>query len=170
MKKWVLAACTVCFMFAVQLTAYAGSEAEEPHSTAACITKEEAKAAACEYIAEGSKFQFAEKKGDAFEVVYYNDSLQEYYQVNLDSHNREVLSYKSWLFRHKGSKNVVLSEEEAMQLVTDEYPDADNLAVNLNYKGDLKSYLVSFNADGMQGTFEINPESGQIIGRQMDME
>ncbi|MEY8338063.1 PepSY domain-containing protein [Lachnospiraceae bacterium 62-35] len=168
MKRVLLAAGIFGFLFAAQMTVYADSEMNE--EAAACITREEACGIALSHIPEGSKFQFAENKGKFYEVVYYNDALQEYYQLNMDSGSGDVRSYKSWLFRHKGSKNVAVSEEEVKELVTAEYPEADNLVVNLDFKGELKSYLVDFTSEGMRGTFEVNPENGQIIGKQVEME
>lgn len=169
MKRSLLAAGTAVFLLAAQMTAYGGSESSEPETGAACITKDEACSIARDYTTEGSKFQFAEYNGDGYEVVYYNGSLQEYYQINVDSLNGKVRSYKSWLFQHKGSKQVVFSEEQAKELVLTEYPDASDLEVSLDYNGDLKSYLVNFQAEDMEGTCKINPENGAIIGKKIQM-
>lgn len=170
MKRFLLAAGTAVFLLAAQMTAYAGSGAARPETAAACITKDEACSIAKSYITEGSKFQYAESRDGGYEVVYYNGDLQEYYQIAVDSQSGTISSYKSWLFQHKGSKQVVFNEDQAKQVVLDQYPEACELAVRLDYKGDLKSYLVDFTADGMRGTCEINPESGTIIGTKLQME
>lgn len=170
MKKMLFAAGSAVFLLAAQMTAYADSGFEQPENVTACITKDKARSIAQDYITEGSKFQFAEHKTGSYEVVYYNDALQEYYQVNVDSLNGDVHSYKSWLFRHKGSKNVSFNEEQAKQLVLDEYPDASDLEVSLDYKGEFKSYRVDFTSEDGKGTWEINPESGTIIGKCMEWE
>lgn len=170
MKRFLLAAGTAMFLLAAQMTVYAGSGSAEPETEAACITKDEACSIAKSYTPEGSKFQYAESRDGGYEVVYYNGDLQEYYQIAVDSVSGKISSYKSWLFQHKGSKQVAFSEDQAKQLVLAQYPEASELAVSLDYKGDLKSYLVDFTTDSLKGTCEINPESGTIIETKLQME
>lgn len=170
MKRWI-AACAVGFMMTAQMTAYASSEMYEPHMVAACITKEEAREAVEDYIAEDCKFQFGENKGNVYEVVYYSESQGEYYKIKLDSQSGDIMMYKSWIHGHKGSKNVTLSEDEAMETVTSEISEAENLEVKLDYEnGNTKVYRIYFDADGMQGFYEINPENGTVLERQIEID
>ena len=74
------------------------------------------------------------------------------------------------LIRNKSLLLIDDSIVRGTQLVLDEYPDASDLEVSLDYKGEFKSYRVDFTSEDGKGTWEINPESGTIIGKCMEWE
>ena len=167
MKKIILVLSVTAALFTGSIVSYAGVYYAGPYSETGTITKEEAKEEALQYIPEDSQFQYAESKGQNYEVVYYSPELTEYYRLRLSAEDGALREYKSWLERGRGSKSVALSEDEAKEIVLGEVEGAESLEVNLDSSRGEKVYKVRFNTDSGSGMYEIQPEDGNILLREL---
>lgn len=104
-----------------------------------------------------------------YDVKFYDGQARTAYEVEVNKLTGEVREYKMELKGYEGSPKAVLSVEDAKQIVLKDYPDAAIKAVKLDVDKEtgLKEYDVKFSTKAVIGDYDINPENGQVVEKDI---
>ena len=143
------------------MTAPAAFGAEAGTDTA--VTRESARMTASGLVPDDGVFQYTEQCGDAYEVVYYSEEERSYYTIRVSVFTGEVASISVSLLDSRGSREAVLTEEEAGAIASEDAGEVWVESVALDTVAGRKRYDVKCVGDGLEADYQINPESGRII-------
>ena len=152
---------TAALLAAVWMTAPAAFGAEAGTDTA--VTRESARMTASGLVPDDGVFQYTEQCGDAYEVVYYSEEERSYYTIRVSVFTGEVASISVSLLDSRGSREAVLTEEEAGAIASEDAGEVWVESVALVTVAGRKRYDVKCVGDGLEADYQINPESGRII-------
>lgn len=139
-----------------------------PAFAANSFTMEDAKTVAASYLPSGSTFLRSETDSREYELKYYNESLQELYELEVSRITQSVTKLESQKLDHRGSAKVTLSSAEAEKLVKKQYPAASDLFVWLEEDDGYYVYEVSLTTDDSKIELNIHPETGDILEKEID--
>ena len=159
-RKNLMALAAALFALNIGATAFAAEiSAAEARNVAAKVVP-----ASAEYVATEND---ADEKD--FDVKFYDSKARTAYEVDVNKVTGEVREYKMELKGYEGSPNAVLSVEDVKQIVLKEYPDAVIKSVKLDVDKEtgLKEYDVKFSTKAVIGDYDINPENGQVVDKEL---
>ena len=136
------------------------------HSFAAGFTAAQARELAKKQVPSGCTYLKTELDDGYYEVEYYLESKSEKHEVKISTASQKIVSYKTDR-DGKGSAQVSLSKAQAKKLVTDEISGAEIVDTLLESDDGLKEYKIRFKTDSLYGSYEINPNSGAILEREI---
>lgn len=136
---------------------------------AASFTKTDAKKLAQKYVPSGSEYQSTSYEDGEYEVKFYNKSKSERYSVDVKSSTKKIVSFESENINDNGSSKVVLSKTKANAKVTNELKSVKIVSTRLDTDDGLKEYDVKFSSSKYSGSYSINPETGLIIDRDINI-
>lgn len=139
-----------------------------PVFAANTFTIEDAKTIAAPYLPSGSTFLRSETDSREYELKYYNEALQELYDLEVSRATRAVTKLESQKLDHRGSSQVTLSSAEVEKLVKEQYPAASDLLVLLDEDDGYYVYEVSLTADDSRVKLDIHPKTGDILEKEID--
>lgn len=115
----------------------------------------------------GYQYAYTEKDGEFYEVHFLNEVTFEDYEIVIRAQTGLPVKIDSSLENAKGSAAVSLTEEAARQIVLNEYPDAVFDGVVSVMDDGLYELRVYFKTDALYGIFELNPETGAVLEREL---
>lgn len=116
---------------------------------------------------------FVETENDVddkdYDVKFYDSKARTAYEIEVNKLTGEVKEYKMELKGYEGSKKAVLSVDDVKQIVLKDYPDAVIKYVELDVDSDdgLKEYDVKFVTKAVIGEYNINPETGEVVEKEL---
>ncbi len=138
---------------------------------AAVFDVEDAKKEAEKILPTTAEFSYSENDSDEFELHYKDTAEPVVYSVSVSKYMRIVKDFKTRYINEMGSTSVVLTADQASQIVQNLYPDAAIRNVHLDSSDGLKEYEVKFSLTsraGARGEVEINPETGAVIETKIE--
>ena len=159
-SKKMMALAAALFALNISATAFAAE-----------ISAADAKAVAVKVVPASAEYVATENdlEDKDFDVKFYDSKARTAYEVEVSKASGEVREYKMELKGYEGSPNAVLGVEDVKQIVLKEYPDAAFKAVRLDVDKEtgLKEYDVKFSTKAVIGDYDINPENGQVVEKDI---
>lgn len=137
-------------------------------TTVSPMSKEEAIKKATQFVPENSQMLKVEKKGNNYEVKFYNKNTDETYEIEMDSTEQAIKEFKTKIISKKGSNTITLNKEDIKKIVLKAYPNATILDTQLKNEDGVKVYEVKIVNENMTGEIEINPQTGSILERDLE--
>ena len=159
-SKKMMALAAALFALNISATAFAAEiSATDAKNVAVKVVP-----ASAEYVATENDLEDKD-----FDVKFYDSKARTAYEVEVSKLTGEVREYKMELKGYEGSPNAILSVEDVKQIVLKEYPDAAFKAVKLDVDKEtgLKEYDVKFSTKAVIGDYDINPENGQVVEKDI---
>lgn len=135
----------------------------------AAMTADSAKAAAEKYVPRGSVYAETKIDDGKYEIKFYSGDRLEKYEIEISQSSEKPVKYESELVEHRGGLKTVITEETAQKAVTDEIKNAEILLTIVEYDDGYSRYAVSFKTAELYGSYEIQPETGKIMKREIYM-
>lgn len=132
-------------------------------SFSSAMNLDEAKEIAQKYVPASAKFISSEEEDRYFEVAFYDEENKEHFEVEVIKETKEVKKVESQLSNDGGSREIVLTEEEAKEAVKNRFDGITSSNVILTKDNGLFEYEVSFKGDGFYGDADVNAETGMIL-------
>ena len=133
---------------------------------AAPITETQAKDAVAPYLTSGSTFLYSEIDDGCMELKYTNETAQEGYKWKVGLETGALVSFESERYLSHGGSQILITKADAEKKVTNEQKDATILSVQTDYDDGIE-YKVHFKTDTYYGKYEIHPETGVILEREI---
>lgn len=131
------------------------------------LTSEQAKNIALRYVPEGSIHINTKEEYNQFEIKLYNQKDQTAYEIDIDKTTQKPISFDSKSQCHIGGIQVILSEEQAKNIILQEIPQAQFVASYLDWDDGMQEYKISFYTANIQGEYQINAQNGMIVEREI---
>lgn len=131
------------------------------------MTAEQAKQIAAKQVSKDSTYRSTKDDGNEYEIKFYRESNQEWYELGINKSSQSIISYESELTNHNGGTAVTLNEAEVKKIVTKEHKSADIISVSLEKDDGFMEYEVKFKANNCYGKYTIHPSSGIILKRDI---
>ena len=137
----------------------------------AAISAEEAKAIAAKEVPASSTHIVTKADRDNltpyFEVKFYDNATNTEYEIEVLQSTGAIKEYSMDIKPMMGSHKVVLSADDAKNVVLKDYPQATFTKVKLDSDDGLYEYEVKFTAAGLRGSYTINPETGVVYEKEL---
>ena len=137
----------------------------------AAISAEEAKAIAAKEVPASSTHIITKTDMDKltpyFEVKFYDNATNTEYEIDVLQSTGAIKEYSMDIKPMMGSHKVVLSADDAKNVVLKDYPQATFTKVKLDSDDGLYEYEVKFTAAGLRGSYTINPETGVVYEKEL---
>lgn len=146
---------TVLTVFLLTTTAFAAIDADAAQEKAARL------------IPAGAKHLYTKTGNLEYGVQFVNDNTNTHYEVKISRTTGAITESKTRIRGNPGSNNIKLSEQQAKDIVLKEYPNAIIKSVKLETDSGYKHYQLEFTAGRIHGNYEINPESGIVIEKEL---
>lgn len=137
--------------------------------TTAATTMDQATAVAKKYVPSDSVLMKTEDDGDRYEIKYYSASYHERYEIDVSKATGKMLSFNSDADNDDGAISVTITEAAAKKVVTDEIPNPSYISAYVKWDDGLAEYRVSFTTAALYGEYEIHPQSGRVLKRDITM-
>lgn len=132
-------------------------------SFSSAMNLDEAKEIAQAYVPSSAKFISSEEEDRYFEVAFYDEASKEHFEVEVIKETKAVKKVESQLSNDGGSREIVLTEAEAQEVVKNRFQGIKSSKAILTKDNGLFEYEVSFKGDGFYGDADVNAESGVIL-------
>jgi len=116
---------------------------------------------------EGFEYAYTERDGKTYEVHFLNRETFEDYEITVNAETGAPVKIESSLEGAHGSLNIVLTEEEARQILLNEYPEASIEGIVTETDDGLYEITVYFLTNALYGKFDISPETGAVLERDI---
>ena len=137
----------------------------------AAISAEEAKAIAAKEVPASSTHIVTKADRDNltpyFEVKFYDNATNTEYEIDVLQSTGAIKEYSMDIKPMMGSHKVVLSADDAKNVVLKDYPQATFTKVKLDSDDGLYEYEVKFTTAGVRGSYTINPETGVVYEKEL---
>ena len=137
-------------------------------STAALASQSDFEQLARQYVPTDAVFERMERDDGLTEYQFRSPDHTIEYEVKINPKTQSVVKVDYDVHNDRGSKNVVLTEDQAKEKVLGLYPEAEVISVLLKHDDGLQEYLVVFNTPDFSGRIKINPETGDVLDRELD--
>ncbi len=134
---------------------------------ASVLTSEQAKNIALRYVPEESIHINTKEEYNQFEIKLYNQKDQTAYEVDVNKITQKVTSFESKSQCHIGGIQVILTEEQAKNVVLQEIPQAQFVSSKLEWDDGMQEYKINFYTETIQGKYQINAQNGMIVEREI---
>ena len=159
MKKMSTALVAGLATLAFSATAFAAISAEE----AKAIAAKEVPASSTHIVTKADRDNFA----PYFEVKFYDNATNTEYEIDVLQSTGAIKEYSMDIKPMMGSHKVVLSADDAKNVVLKDYPQATFTKVKLDSDDGLYEYEVKFTTAGVRGSYTINPETGVVYEKEL---
>ena len=159
MKKMSTALVAGLATLAFSATAFAAISAEE----AKAIAAKEVPASSTHIVTKADRDNFA----PYFEVKFYDNATNTEYEIDVLQSTGAIKEYSMDIKPMMGSHKVVLSADDAKNVVLKDYPQATFTKVKLDSDDGLYEYEVKFTTAGVRGSYTINPETGVVFEKEL---
>lgn len=132
-------------------------------SFTSAMNASQAKELAQRYVSDSAKFISSEEEDRYFEVAFYDEDNKEHFEVEVNKETGEVKKVESQLSNDAGSESIVLTEEEAKEVVKNRFEGSSSVTAVLTKDNGLFEYEVNFKGDGFYGDADVNAESGIVL-------
>lgn len=130
-------------------------------------TKNAAKETALQYLPKDAQLLSQEREDDSYEFKFHSSERKEKYELEIGSKTKELTEWKSQADASNGAKSVKLARQAADQIVSGEIKGAKITKTQLVEDDGLHVYEVSFQSDKCRGSYDIHPETGLILEREI---
>lgn len=134
---------------------------------AADLTEAQAKEMAKGYIPSDSMLLRTELDHNSYDFKFYSESRKETYEIEVSRWTGKVTDFESELSGAWGSQTATITAEDAKKAVTGEIKGAEILSSVLDEDDWLKEYDVTFKTDTVYGTYEVHPQTGAVLKREI---
>lgn len=131
------------------------------------LTAEQAKDIAAKYVPAGSVLMKTEIDDGSYELKFVQKDAGTKYEIAVSQITEKIVSFDSEKYDHQGGRTVTISEATAKKAVTDEQKDAEILYAVVDTDDGYSKYKVSFRTKTCFGEYEIHPETGEILERNI---
>ena len=94
--------------------------------------------------------------------VHFKDANGDRYEVEVSALTNKVLEVEIDKMVRTEAKTVVITPEQAKEVVLKAYPDAKNVSVFTDRDDHKVEYEVYFSTDKFRGQADVNPETGAL--------
>lgn len=129
--------------------------------------KNAAKETALQYLPKDAQLLSQEREDDSYEFKFHSAERKEKYELEIGRQTKALTEWKSQADAAEGAKAVKLTQQEAEQLVTGEITDAKITKTQLVEDDGQQVYEVAFQSDKCRGSYDIHPETGLILEREI---
>lgn len=133
------------------------------------ISLEKAKDIVEGYLPKDSELSEQDVDDMTIELKYFNKTMMEEYEFELNRKNNQILNVESEKMNLAGSYRIAYNDEAILNLVDDEVGELLGSAVSLEEEDGLLEYHVYFQTKDWHGKMEINPETGEILEREISV-
>ena len=137
-------------------------------ATASAATLETLQQQAMAYLPADSVYLSLDNDDGQDELKYWSESYQAMYEVCFDTATGDLNKIKGESWRDYGSKNVVLTEEQALLKLAEVSPEAIVDFVVLDQDDGLYEYKLAFHTETYYGVLKLSPETGAILEYEHD--
>ena len=130
-------------------------------------SRNEARETALKYLPADAQLIAQERDDDSYEFKFHSAEQAEKYELEVGRQTKELTEWKSQADNSAGAKSVKLTQQQAEQIVTGEIEGASITKTQLVEDDGLQVYEVSFQSDQCRGSYDIHPESGLILEREI---
>ncbi len=141
-----------------------------PAFAAKSFTVEDAREIAAPYIPAGSTFLRSETDSREYELKYYNESLQELYELEVSRITGKVTKLDSQKIGYQGALEVALTDGDIEKMVKKQYPKAADISIRLDEDDGYYVYEVSLASGNQRIRLDIHPQTGVILETDIDYE
>lgn len=122
-------------------------------------------------LSETTVHMFTENDYEDFEVRFYDEKNYEYHEIEVNKNTKSITSIDTEKIYDDGDANVKITKEKAMEIVKSEWPNATILSTKTDFDDDDKKYKyeVEFKSNDAYGEYKINPSTGVIIERDINI-
>ena len=159
MKKMSTALVAGLATLAFSATAFAAISAEE----AKAIAAKEVPASSTHIVTKADRDNFT----PYFEVKFYDNATNTEYEIDVLQSTGAIKEYSMDIKPMMGSHKVVLSADDAKNVVLKDYPQATFTKVKLDSDDGLYEYEVKFTTAGVRGSYTIDPETGVVFEKEL---
>ena len=159
MKKMSTALVAGLATLAFSATAFAAISAEE----AKAIAAKEVPASSTHIVTKADRDNFT----PYFEVKFYDNATNTEYEIDVLQSTGAIKEYSMDIKPMMGSHKVVLSADDAKNVVLKDYHQATFNKVKLDSDDGLYEYEVKFTTAGVRGSYTINPETGVVFEKKL---
>lgn len=137
------------------------------NTSASSFTVEDAKAAAESCLPSGSTFLRSETDDREYDLKYYNESLKELYELEVNRLTGKVTKLESQKTDHRGGTEIKLSQTDIEDLISKQYDNYQSLSTKLDRDDGYYIYEVSLISGDQKIELEIHPGTGEILEREI---
>lgn len=129
--------------------------------------KNEARETALRYLPKDAQLLSQEREDDSYAFKFHSAERKEKYKLEISRKTKELTEWKSQADASAGAKTVQLSQQEAEKIVAGEIAGVKITKSQLVEDDGMQVYEVSFQSDQCRGSYDIHPESGLILEREI---
>ncbi|WP_343210685.1 PepSY domain-containing protein [Anaerolentibacter hominis] len=138
-------------------------------ANAASVSMSKAEDIAESYVPKNSIHISTEKDDGCYEMTYYHEKNEESYEVDIYIKTGKLKSFNSEKDDDRGSRTVKISKSTAEKAVTSELKNIDVTSTKLKKDDGYRKYKVTFTADDFTGDYDIDPKTGEVLERDIDV-
>lgn len=131
------------------------------------FSEESARQAAARMVPSTATYVGGHYDDGDYEMKFYDNSARTEYEVSVSVSTNKVRKFSMEVQGVWGSSNVVLSENDARNVVLREYPQATVNFVKLDRDDGVYEYEAKFSLSDGSGEMKINPETGRILEKEI---
>lgn len=131
------------------------------------FTVDDAKAVAAPYLPSGSTFLRSETDDREYDLKYYNESLKELYELEVNRSTRTVTKLESQKTDRRDSTDVKLSQSDIEDIIAGRYASYSSLSIELDRDNGYPVYEASFISGDQKISLELHPATGAILEREI---
>ena len=134
--------------------------------------KNTAKETALKYLPADAQLVAQETEDDRYEFKFHSAERKEKYEIEIGKKTKELAEWKSQADASDGSKSVKLTQQDVEKIVSDELSSAKvdgakMTKTQLVEEDGFQVYEVAFQSSKCRGSYDIHPESGLILEREI---
>lgn len=133
----------------------------------AAIDENTARDIAAKAIPVGAKHLYTKSGSMEYEIQFINENTKTHYELTVSRATGMITESKTRLRGNSGSNSVQISEQQARNILLQDYPSAVISSVKLETDNGYKRYHLDFSAGTISGSYEINPETGVVIEKDL---
>ena len=125
-------------------------------------------AAAKAEIPAGVELYGIEEKEGKIELNFYDGNTLLSYEVEVIAATNKVKEIEIKGSNLPGSTRITKTEADIRSIVLGEYPDAQNIRIEVETDGNLRYYEAEFTTPKYKAELKINPHTGAICKRELN--
>ena len=120
------------------------------------------------HVPPGAVYQRMERDDGLQVLIYTTADGAESYEVKINPETSAVVKVESERRNDRGSRQAVLTDQQAVEGVLAAYPGAALQYVQLQRDDGLYEYEVVFTTSEFTGKVQVNAENGQVLERELN--
>lgn len=122
---------------------------------------------AAKTIPAAAKHLYTKSGSMEYEIQFINENTNTHYDIKVSRATGTITESKTRVRGNSGSNNVQISEQQARNILLMDYPRAIISSTKLETDNGYKRYRLNFSAGNVVGVYEINPETGVVIEKDL---